>query len=169
MTTKCALFVGLGAILLGAVATPLHGASTDADAAVAASTNDTAVRSFWSTLDATWVARDAEQFSLLFTQDASFGFVAAGSSLEGRAAILQHFVDQFARQSPDLRHVTQVREIRTVAPGVVTVDGNVEVRRTGTGDADPTILRRFAIFAVMLKSGSEWNIHVVRAYRLSTA
>lgn len=157
-------------VLIGTVALPLHAASAQANAAVAESTDDATIRSLWAKLDAAWSTRDAEQFSRLFTEDASFGFVGRGQALESRAIIRQHFTQQFSRQAPELRHLTQVREIRLVAPGVVTVDGNVDVLRKASGEsAESTVLRTFAIFAVMLKSDDGWEIRVLRAYQLPSA
>lgn len=154
-------------VLVGTVSGPLHAFCMEENAAVEEASHDAEVQTFWSTLDATWLARDAERFGQLFTEQASFGFVGRGSSLEGRAAILQHFRKQFARQAADLHHVSEVREIRVIAPGIVAVDGKVEVLRAGLGEsAEP--LRRFAIFAVMLRSADEWQIHLLRAYRLPT-
>ena len=129
------------------------------------SANEDSSRAFWSTLDAIWNARDAERFSQLFTEDASFRFVDRGASLESRAAIHRHFADQFSRQALDLRHLTQVRESRIVALNVVAVDGTVEVVRKGSDEsAPPTVLRTFAVFAVMLKSADEWRIQLLRVY-----
>lgn len=133
----------------------------------AGAADTTGVHAFWSALDSTWNARDAERFSRFFTDDASFAFVDRGQSLETRATIHRHFSEQFRRQRPDLRHATRVREIRLIAPGIVTVDGEVEIRGTRPDDAAPTVLRRFTITGVMMRTGDEWRIRLLRAYQLS--
>lgn len=80
----------------------------------------------------------------------SFTFVQRGQSLDGRATILEHFSDRFPRIAPDLRHRTRIGAIHAIAPGLFTADGTVEiVRHADGGGALPTVLRRFAIFAVM--------------------
>lgn len=129
-----------------------------------------AICAVWSKVDATWNARDAERFSRLFADDASFRFVQRGPSLDGRTAILEHFRERFSRLAPDLRHRTQISAIRTVAPGAFSVDGKVEILRHGAGGDDaPTILRTFAIFAVMSGKDEDWSIHTLRIYELPAA
>lgn len=127
-----------------------------------------AICAAWSKVDATWNARDAERFSRLFADDVSFSFVQRGPSLDGRAAILEHFREQFPRLAPDLRHRTQIGAIRAVPPGAFTADGKVEILRHGAGGDDaPTILRTFAIFAVMSGKDEDWSIRMLRIYELS--
>jgi len=157
----------LAMVLFGTVVTPPHALYAQANAPAVVSANEAWSRSFWSTLDDIWNARDAERFSQLFTEDASFRFVDRELSLETRAAIQRHFTDQFSRQAANLRHVTQVRENRIVALNVAAVDATVEVVRKGSDDsAPPTVLRRFAVFAVMLKSADGWKIRLLRIYPL---
>lgn len=129
-----------------------------------------AICAVWSKVDATWNARDAERFSRLFADDASFRFVQRGPSLDGRTAVLEHFRERFPRLAPDLRHRTQISAIRAVATGASTVDGKVEILRHGTGGDDmPTVLRTFAIFAVMSGKHENWSIRTLRIYELSAA
>jgi uncharacterized protein (TIGR02246 family) len=129
-----------------------------------------AICAVWSKVDATWNAHDAERFSRLFADDASFGFVPRGPSLDGRTAILEHFRERFSRLAPDLRHRTQISAIRAVSPGAFAVDGKVEILRHGAGGDDaPTILRKFAIFAVMSGKDEDWSIHALRIYELPAA
>lgn len=125
-----------------------------------------AARAFWGVLDSVWKARDASAFRELFTEDASFAFVDRGLTLEPRAAIDRHFTDQFSRQAPDLRHVSAVRSVRTVASGVISGDVRVEVWRDGPEGTAPVLLRRFDIFTVMRRTGERWRIESLRAYAL---
>jgi uncharacterized protein (TIGR02246 family) len=128
-----------------------------------------AVRAFWTSLDSIWKERDAPAFRELFTEDASFAFVDRGVTLEPRTMIDRHFIDQFARQSPDLIHTSSVRAARVVAPGVLTADVGIEVRRVGTDGAGPSLLRRFDVLAVMRRTDDRWRIELLRAYLLPVA
>jgi uncharacterized protein (TIGR02246 family) len=129
-----------------------------------------AICEVWSKLDTAWNARDAERFSRLFADDVSFRFVQRGPSLDGRTAILEHFREQFPRLAPELRHRTQISAIREVATGAFTADGKVEILRHGAGGGDaPTVLRTFAVFAVMSGKDEVWDIRALRIYELSHA
>lgn len=124
----------------------------------------------WSQVDAAWNARDAERFSRLFAEDVTFRFVQRRQSLDGRTTILEHFTERFPRFAPDLRHRTRISTVDAVAPGVFTADGKVEIQRhAGDGGAAPTVLRTFAIFAVMSGKDENWSIRSLRIYELSPA
>ena len=130
---------------------------------------DAQASSLWAALDDAWNARDAARFSQLFTDDASLRFVDRDYSLEGRAAILRHFTDQFARQAPDLRHASSAREARLIAPGLVGVDADIAILRLGTdNETEPAIVRKFEVFALMNESADGWCFQVLRAYQLRT-
>lgn len=145
-------------VLIGLLIAPAH------------SGDDAAARSVWSTLDASWNARDAARFSQLFTGDASLRFLGSGPTLESREKIHQHFSEQFSRQAPDLRHRTLVRTGRAIAPNVLGVDGEVEVVRTAADESmPPVVLARFAIFAVMLESNDGYLIQSLRVFQLPAA
>lgn len=127
---------------------------------------DESIRAVWSTLDAAWNARDVERFSRLFAQDATFGIVPE-QLVEGRAAIHARFAEQFSRQSPDLRHSTQLRRIEHLEPGLAAVDAEVHVARVAAGEHGwSAILRTFAVFAVMTRASGAWEIRGIRIYRL---
>lgn len=126
---------------------------------------DGAVRAVWSTLDEAWNAREAEPFADLFTVDTSFQFVDRGESLEGRAVVRDYFAERFPRFAPDLRHRTSVQRVRPVAEDVRALDGTVEILRVAS-DAEPAVLRTFAIFAMMARDGDDWRIDVLRVYQL---
>jgi uncharacterized protein (TIGR02246 family) len=129
--------------------------------------DETAARAFWSTLDATWNARDAVRFSELFTTDASFRFVDSGLSLEARATIHDYFVKQFSTQAPGLRHVTRVRDSHTVGSSALAIDAVIDVVRSHPdAAAATTVLRTFAAFAVMTKSADKVQIRLLRVYQL---
>jgi uncharacterized protein (TIGR02246 family) len=154
--------------LAGSAAAPAPGAEPRAEAVVE-SPGEEGVRSLWSTLDAVWNGRDAARFSDLFTAEGSFQFVDSGLALTGRDAIHRHFAGQFPQLPPELRHLTTVREVALVAPGVRTLDGGVEILRDGGDNAPPAVLKSFAIVAVMLETAEGWRIRLLRAYELPVA
>lgn len=126
-----------------------------------------APRTIGSTIDARWNARDADGFSELFTEEASFQFPDRGTSLDGRATIRRYFAEQFPQFAPELRHRTSVRETRMITPDFHTVDGTVEIVRVADDEGtEPTLLRSFAIFALMHRSTEGWKIRELRAYQL---
>ena len=129
--------------------------------------DDTAVKGFWSTLDAIWNARDAGRFSELFTTDASFTFVDSGLSLDARGPIHDFFVTQFSKQSPELRHETRVRESHAFGPDVLAIDAVIEISRSQPEPrSSATVLQTFAAFAVMTRSADQLQIRLLRVYRL---
>jgi uncharacterized protein (TIGR02246 family) len=126
------------------------------------------VKSWWSTLDATWNARDAQRFSDLFAENSSFRSTDRRISLEGRKAILEFFTKQFASQAANLRHRTDVRDIRSISSAIAAVDAVVEVTQTKeSGEA--AVLRTFYVFAIMGKSADEYKIHVLRVVPVPNA
>lgn len=132
--------------------------------------DDAAVRSLWSTLDATWNERDAQRFGDLFTTDATFVFVDRRQTMEGRATIRERFEERFPQLADDLRHRTTVHRIHTVNPDVLAVDGGVEILRLGLEEGtEPATLRTYAIFAVMLRTPEGWRIRALRVYQLPAA
>lgn len=166
------LILGISASAQGTAAYP--GASTGDPGSVvltpalAGSNEHSAIRAVWSQVDAAWNARDAQAFSRLYAEDASFTFVQRGESLNGRSTIFEHFSERFPRFAPDLRHRTRIDAIQPIGPGVFTADGNVEILRVSdVGDEPPEVLRTFAIFAVMGVHDDEWSIRALRIYQLS--
>lgn len=162
-----------GALVTLALACPVPPATAHAQApaqapAGADAVDDAAVRSVWSTLDAMWNARDAERFSEAFAVDARFEFVGRGESMTGRSAIHRTFAERFPNFAPGIRHRTTVREVRIIAPSIRTLDGTVEILRIGAGPgAPPTVVRTFAIFAVMIRVEDGWRIRELQAYQLA--
>jgi hypothetical protein len=59
-----------------------------------------------------------------------------------------------------------VRDILQIRPDVVAVDGEVEILSPGSDEAAATVLRRFAITALMVHGTEGWRIRLLRAYRL---
>lgn len=135
----------------------------------ASSPDDTAIRSFWSGLDAIWGERAAKPFSELFTLDGNFEFVDRSHRLEGRQAIYNHFLQQFPKLGPELAHRTIVRNIQRIAAGMWAVDGTVNILRTTADDGGAETLKTFAIFALMLKTDAGWRIRELRAFELPMA
>jgi uncharacterized protein (TIGR02246 family) len=155
-------------MLLMFAAIPLCSASAQPNPPSVMSASDAAARSFWSALDATWNARDANRISQLFAEDASFRFTDSGLSLEGRATIYEFFAKQFSRQAPELRHVTHIRDIRMVAAHVVAVDAHIEVVKAPQ-NGTPRVVRSFAAFALMQESSDAWKLRLLRVHQLPPA
>jgi ketosteroid isomerase-like protein len=127
---------------------------------------DLTVREFWETLDARWNERDAARFSSLFTEDVSFEFVDRDESLDSSMTVREYFGTRFPTFAPELRHRTTVRDLRSLAPDVLAVDGRVEILREHSGETAPALLRTFAIFAVMIQGSEGWRVRLIRIYRL---
>jgi uncharacterized protein (TIGR02246 family) len=141
-----------------------------ADGVDANSSDAAGIHAFWSTLDAIWRSGDAERFSELFAVDGSFHFVDRDYTLENRAAILDYFTAQFPNIAPGISHRTKVRKIRPLAPRTHAVDATVEILRDAPdGQAQPAVLRTFAVFGVMQRSGDDWHIQLLSAYQLPVA
>lgn len=129
-----------------------------------------AIHAFWSRVDATWKGGDAQRFSELFAENGSFHFVDRDHTLDGRAAILEHFTALFPTIAPEISHRTTVHKIRALAPRARAIDATVEILRADDdADAVPAVLRTFAVFGVMQQSGDDWHIKVLSAYQLPAA
>ena len=125
-----------------------------------------AIRAAWSELDAAWAARDLERMVRLFADEAVFAFPPGDYRLDGKPAIRAHFAAQFPKQSPALRHVTEVGHIRPVGDGLYAGDAGVRVVRTADDGAELSVLRAFAVFALMRAREQGWELLEVRAFRL---
>jgi uncharacterized protein (TIGR02246 family) len=161
------------ALLFAAAFSPAVAVASACDAAPA---DTAAIRALWAALDAHWNARDAERFGALFDRDASFEFVDRDERMAGRAAVLAHFAERFPTFAPDVRHVTTVRHIAELVPGLQLLDGMVEIVRVtvspddgaaeGVGSEGSAVpLRTFSITAVMReRAGGEWGIAALRVW-----
>jgi uncharacterized protein (TIGR02246 family) len=144
--------------LLVAVAQPSLAQATDFE---------TEVLGAWADLDRHWNARDPDAFTALFSREASFVFVDRRESLEGRDEILERFSVQFSAMAPDLRHRTSLLELRSIAHGVIAVDGTVQVLRSAAEEGQESeVVLDFAIFGVMARGDEGWEIRVLRVVEL---
>jgi uncharacterized protein (TIGR02246 family) len=161
---------GGAAVALFAVAMTIVPASAgDSAASESRSAAEAPAIALWAALDDAWNARDAAKFTQLFTDDASLRFVDRDYSLEGRAALLRHFTDQFARQTSDLRHASSLRDARLIASDLIGVDADIAILRLDAdAGSEPAIVRRFEVFALMSQSADGWRFQMLRAYRLRT-
>lgn len=122
----------------------------------------------WERLDAAWNARDAERFSALFTEGVSFAFVDRGEAFAGNAALHRHFAERFPQFPSNLRHLTRAHDTRPLAPGILAVDGRVEILDVGAdGNAAPRRLRLFSIFAILVRGDEGWKIDLMRIHQLA--
>jgi uncharacterized protein (TIGR02246 family) len=125
------------------------------------------IRAVWAALDERWNARDAEEFSALFSREARFGFVDRGESLDGRGEILRSFSERFPTFAPEVRHRTTVHEVRTILPELAVVDGGVEILRLSVEDGtDSAVILVFATFALMHRGEEGWVIRELRVFEL---
>lgn len=149
------------------VAAAMAAASPAGPAHAAQATATTEAGGAWRAIDAAFDARDAVRFSERFAQDASFVRVKRGEALEGRAAIHEEFARRFPGFSPEVRHRTTVGRVATIAPGILAVDGTVEIQRvTAEAGAEPAVLSTYAIFAVMTRQPEGLQVRTLRIYEL---
>jgi uncharacterized protein (TIGR02246 family) len=127
--------------------------------------DEPSVRALWAALDQAWNGRQADRFGDLFTTDASFEI--GGDALSGREAIQRGFSQRFAQLAPELRHRTTVKDFQALAPGLASVDAGVEIAREAPrAAAAPTVIRRFALVAVMSRTAEGWKIRLLRAFAI---
>ena len=150
-----------GALLLIAQAA----SACQCSAAKDADNGDAHARALFAELDAAWNARDAEAFSAVFTEDVSFHFADRGEGFEGRAALFESFAQRFPTFPEELRHVTEVREASGIVPGVVAVDGGVEVLRI-SDDGEASVFRSFSIFALVEEDDDGCRVRLIRIWQL---
>jgi uncharacterized protein (TIGR02246 family) len=129
-------------------------------------TADPAALAVWAAVDATWNARDVEGFSRLFAVDARFVFVDRRHSLDGRTDIHRHFSEEFPRIAAPFSHHTRITSSRTLADGIVEVDGEVEIRQAGKEGEPPTRFRLFAVHGIMDRGGEGWQVRSLRVFEL---
>jgi uncharacterized protein (TIGR02246 family) len=109
-------------------------------------------------LDARWNARDADSMSRLFTPDVDFRIYGTRHH-RSREEFRRHYAQAFARVSPDVRHATTLGTVRTLAPGLALLDGEVVVAKPGAPEAET---RRFHYSAVALKLDGAWLFDAFR-------
>lgn len=149
-------------IVAAAIAVALAGPALAAQASAA-----TEAGGVWRAIDEAFDARDAVRFSRLFAEDASFVRVKRGKALQGRAAIHEEFARRFPGFSADVRHRTTLGQVTSVAPGVLAVDGRVEILRAApVPGAEPAVLSTYAIFAVMTRQPEGMRVRTLRIYEL---
>lgn len=158
--------IGLATLAAGALLLTAYPASACQCAAGSDRESMEHAAAVFQTLDARWNERDAEGFGRVFTEDVSFTFVDRGEGFEGRAALTDSFARRFPTFPAQLRHATQVRETRSIAPGVVAVDGEVEILVQDTdGQDEARLLRSFAIFALVEEEEDGCRIRLIRIWQ----
>lgn len=150
--------IAAGAIAAACVAGP---------AAVVPPSEATEAQEAWRAIDEAFDARDATRFSERFAADASFVRVKRGEALEGRAAIHEEFARRFPGFPPEVRHRTTITQVAAIAPGILVVDGTVEIQRVAPdAGAEPAVLATYAIFAVMTRQPEGLQVRTLRIYEL---
>ena len=152
--------VRAAAVLLLAAATPLLAQSPRAVGLTDAELR--AVVALAEQSDARWNARDAAGLSALYTAEGHNRIVGTPVDLRGREAIRAYFAQSFPRTDAALVHHTVVEEAQRVSPDVIVVDGRVWLDRVGP-DSTRTVVRRFAMNAVLVREGDAWRVRWNRA------
>ena len=119
-------------------------------------------------LDAAYDARDAARFSALFVKDASFEFPVEGTRMKGRDEIRRVFAERFQTLAPEIRHVTTLRAVDEIRPGMIAVDFEVDIVGVdpATGKTQ-TALFHYSGVGVGVRTGSQWRIRLARVYRMT--
>jgi uncharacterized protein (TIGR02246 family) len=119
----------------------------------------------WAAIDVAWNARDAEAFAALFADGAMMTFFDRDETLSGRDAIRAHFAERFPNIAPAYAHRSTVTRVRTVAHGVLAVDGSVDiVRRPADPKGSPALFRAFRVFSLLTNEGDGWHFREMRIY-----
>jgi uncharacterized protein (TIGR02246 family) len=98
---------------------------------------------------------DAKTIASLFTDDAE-AVDAEGGTIQGKAAIAEHYIARVAADSDD-KIETTVETIKFLAPGVARQTG--VTRYTASGESSPSTARYTAIH---VKQGGKWLFASVR-------
>lgn len=119
-------------------------------------------------LDAAYDARDAARFSALFVQEASFEFPVEGTKMRGRDEIRRVFAERFQTLAPEIRHVTTIRAVDVILPGLLAVDIEVDIVGTDpkTGNTR-TPLFHYSGVGLGVRTDSQWHIRLARVYRMT--
>lgn len=104
---------------------------------------------------AAYNAGDAAAIAKLYAENAEL-VNAEGNAFQGRAAIEREY-SAFFESHPDTTILIVVDNVRSVAPGIITEDGQTE---TTFGDNMPPITSRYT--AVHAKEGGSWRLVSVR-------
>lgn len=114
--------------------------------------------------DAAWTRKDT---GAILDQYAAGGTLRVGSAAKmekGEAEIRRFFEASFARRPDGFRHVTELRNIEMIAPGIAMADAHVRVEKAdGSGWA---LFREFSNNSLAVREGKRWKLHSVRAYPL---
>ena len=124
------------------------------DAGTAGKSWDSQTRELYARLMETWDKRNARDFALQFTSDASLvGF--DGSQVNGQLDIGAHLTEVFTRhQTP--RYVSIVRDVRLLSSDVTILRANTGLIPPGKDDIDPELNAVQSMIAV--QKGGSWKI-----------
>jgi len=141
----------------GSVGDEPQAASQVAPSAVSAgnSADEKAIRSAVAAFTEAFQKGDAKAIASLFTEDGE-AVDADGGTIQGRAAIAEHYAARFS-VSPGDKMETTVESIKFLAPGVARETGVTQ--HTPSGGDSPTT-RRYT--AIHVKQGGNWLLASVR-------
>ena len=124
------------------------------DAGTGGKSWDSQTRELYARLIEAWDKRNARDFALQFTSDASLvGF--DGSQVNGQLDIGAHLTEVFTHhQTP--RYVSIVRDVRLLSSDVTILRANTGLIPAGKDDIDPALNAVQSMLAV--QKGGSWKI-----------
>lgn len=147
--------------LIAALAWAVCGAAA---AAPVSPGDEAALRALGADADAAWNAKDARRMGDYYAEDASL--LVGGVTLPeqvGRANIESYFQRAFAGRVGDLRHVSEIRNLRMIGPDLAFTDVLVRVE-SRRADGTWQVVRRFNNVSISERSGTVWRLRTVRAF-----
>lgn len=80
------------------------------------------IRGLVQEFDAAWNARDTQLFSSFFTEDGDMHFITLNMRMRGRDEVARTYTEIFSEMAPGSKHLTTLKEIHNIAPGVILLD-----------------------------------------------
>lgn len=114
--------------------------------------------------DSAWNRKDVAAILNQYAADGTLRVSPAAKMEKGEEEIRTFFQASFARRGDGFRHVTELRNIEMIAPGIAMADAHVRVEKAnGSGWA---LVREFSNNSLVVREGESWKLHSVRAYPL---
>jgi uncharacterized protein (TIGR02246 family) len=137
----------------GAIMTNIQNVGTDVKA----------IKGFVQSFDAAWNARDAEQFSTFFTDDTDMHFITLGMRMRDKGELVGSYKKIFSELPANVKHMTKIKEIHTIAPGVLFLDGVTNII-AGDAPGGEVVLRKHTGATILLRTQNGWRIRLMRIW-----
>jgi len=141
-------------------------AAAPALAAPPSDTDAAALRVLAAEADKAWNAADVDGMAAYYAPDATLQVTDRGDQFVGRETIRRYFGEAFARRPGVFRHITEIRRMDAVAPGLVFTDADVRVEQQ-QADGSWKLVRAFGNVSVAARDGQGWKLRAVRAWPVS--